>query len=778
MAVALLALLVVIAFANVIFAGRSLVPSENINPLDHRENERSRGPGFISHEEWQRRNLVSYPNYRDVAAATLQFEPSQEFLRRSLQRGEFPFWDPFTGGGSPSFASLVPAYLFPPGLMVVLLGNSSLLRNIYILLLIFCAGTSTYILLRRHGLRWQSSLAGGIAFAFSGAVIQTAPTGLGQPVAFFALPLIFTCRLIEAPSGRRAAQMALVFAFVAFATFPPILMQAFGLCVVYLATHVLVNRKRTGLVAAGWFTGGALMSLAVVGVAYAPAIRLLREASHVSAYYRHAARDILEPRQIAQLLSPTIMGGSSIYSDSPLVGTTSLHLYYVGIVVVVLTILSLFAGVVDRAKSLQVAAGASGLLALAKIFGIPPIHWISEVPLLRNIHYAAYFGILVSFVMALFVAMGIDALIRHQVTRKHVVITAAATFLLLTFLRYFAWRAGVGLHPQGWRWIADFRVLVIFSIAAVLLCWIARRASKFATVAVLLLLATLATEGITNTVYPRPRRWNVWQNPPQHIEMLGSEGTGGRILPMPIYPANTQSVFRQPTIDTILFSSTRMNSLYKRYFNRAASMFLRETRQIPPERILDLANIEYIAIGAGNSGASAEAAARGYDVLLSNDLVHLVRRNATPRYTFVSDYRVSTHEAEALESLAGLPEQIVLLENSPSFAPASLTSQVTPRMTEFQLNSVELEVDAPQHGMLVCSESNMPGWTATVDGRPTDIVAANYAFRAVEVPPGRHTIRFHYWPPGLTEGIFASIAGVTACLWLLLRREGLHEQGP
>ena len=255
-AIALLTLLVVTAFANVVFGGRSLVASENMNPLDYRAVTRVRGPNFIPPEVWQQRDLLPYPNIRDVASAILQSDPSREFLRRSLLRGEFPFWDPYVGAGGPSFASLVPAYVFPPSLLVVLLGNGSLVKNIYILALILCSGTLTYFLLRRHALSWQAALAGAIAFSFSGAMIQTAPSVLGQPVALFSLPLIVTARLVDLPSARRAAQLALAFAFVALATFPPILMQSFAMCVVYLIVALILKSESRALTAA-WFAAGA-----------------------------------------------------------------------------------------------------------------------------------------------------------------------------------------------------------------------------------------------------------------------------------------------------------------------------------------------------------------------------------------------------------------------------------------------------------------------------------------------------------------------------------------
>jgi uncharacterized membrane protein YfhO len=84
------------------------------------------------------------------------------------------------------------------------------------------------------------------------------------------------------------------------------------------------------------------------------------------------------------------------------------------------------------------------------------------------------------------------------------------------------------------------------------------------------------------------------------------------------------------------------------------------------------------------------------------------------------------------------------------------------RVGHFSLNEVEIAVEAPRAGLLLCSESNMRGWTATVDGRPAPILDANYAFRAVEVPPGSHTVRLRYRPPGLYAGLLLTGLGLIA----------------
>lgn len=52
------------------------------------------------------------------------------------------------------------------------------------------------------------------------------------------------------------------------------------------------------------------------------------------------------------------------------------------------------------------------------------------------------------------------------------------------------------------------------------------------------------------------------------------------------------------------------------------------------------------------------------------------------------------------------------------------------------------------------------GWTANVNGKPAEIVKANYGFMAVKAEAGENTITFEYETPGLKTGFICTVAGV------------------
>jgi uncharacterized membrane protein YfhO len=62
----------------------------------------------------------------------------------------------------------------------------------------------------------------------------------------------------------------------------------------------------------------------------------------------------------------------------------------------------------------------------------------------------------------------------------------------------------------------------------------------------------------------------------------------------------------------------------------------------------------------------------------------------------------------------------------------------------------------------VLADTFYPGWRATVDGRPAEIVRANHAFRSVRLPAGRHEVRFRYESAWFRWGLVLAGLGALA----------------
>jgi len=70
----------------------------------------------------------------------------------------------------------------------------------------------------------------------------------------------------------------------------------------------------------------------------------------------------------------------------------------------------------------------------------------------------------------------------------------------------------------------------------------------------------------------------------------------------------------------------------------------------------------------------------------------------------------------------------------------------TVALSRYENTQVDIEVQAAESGFVILNDIWHPWWQASVDGRPAPIFKANVMFRAVEVPKGRHVVRFEFKP--------------------------------
>ena len=119
------------------------------------------------------------------------------------------------------------------------------------------------------------------------------------------------------------------------------------------------------------------------------------------------------------------------------------------------------------------------------------------------------------------------------------------------------------------------------------------------------------------------------------------------------------------------------------------------------------------------------------------------------------------------------PDEVLTALTDPAFDPsAKVLLQVEPpaRHSPFAIRHSLTLQDAPNRvtiraildapGYLVLTDTYYPGWRATVDGEPTDILRANYAFRAVWLEAGEHVVEMTYRPASVLVGGAVSLAAL------------------
>ncbi|MGH2353311.1 MAG: YfhO family protein, partial [Chloroflexota bacterium] len=188
--------------------------------------------------------------------------------------------------------------------------------------------------------------------------------------------------------------------------------------------------------------------------------------------------------------------------------------------------------------------------------------------------------------------------------------------------------------------------------------------------------------------------------------------------------------------------------------------------------------------------AELEKFTRAY---VDEDVIVYENQGYLPRAFLVPSAVIERPGGETLDRLAQgdfSPERMVVLEQRfdrlPELAPPSPPGQGTPirfnrpagteissgpgtvHLLRFDDDRVRLEATARQNAMLFLADLAYPGWKAYLDGVETPIYRANYLFRAVYVPAGRHTVEFVYRPLSFRLGLLITLVALLATVGALV----------
>ena len=161
--------------------------------------------------------------------------------------------------------------------------------------------------------------------------------------------------------------------------------------------------------------------------------------------------------------------------------------------------------------------------------------------------------------------------------------------------------------------------------------------------------------------------------------------------------------------------------------------------------------------------------------LVTDDHLHVLSQKPIPRFSCYNSYKLITDDSKALSAIHGMrfdPYSPLILNAAPTKTiPSQMNSpSKSVDIIADEFNRIELNVFTEQNTLLLINDSFDPGWSVKIDGTPDDILRANYAFKAIQIPKGEHSIILTYVSPGMHFGIAVSLISIAVLLILFFLR--------
>ena len=83
-------------------------------------------------------------------------------------------------------------------------------------------------------------------------------------------------------------------------------------------------------------------------------------------------------------------------------------------------------------------------------------------------------------------------------------------------------------------------------------------------------------------------------------------------------------------------------------------------------------------------------------------------------------------------------------------------------------DEIIIKTTSGEQKLLFLSDNFYPGWKAKVDGVGTEILRADYTFRAVPLIPGEHEVVFYFDSDTFKIGVLISLIGIMSLSLILL----------
>lgn len=736
--------------------------------------------------------------YRDTGRL---HAPVKSWIARELASGRLPTWNPYEGLGTSLVTDPIHAIQHPFNLLLLLLPFDAAFKC-WILACYLVAALGARALARRLGADATGATLAGLAYSLSGFLVSSSDNLTYLTTAAFA-PWVLAAGHDFVASWRAGPLAKLMIAsWLCAASGDPLAWAISVALVPALALAQGPSPRRAALLRGLCGAGASFLAAAPIML---PLARGLSESARGDAV-SDLAREIwnLHPLRLPELALPHLTSDPAFDSSNqilrvftaaiPDVGPWVLSIY-VGATVLVL---ALAAATVRQARPLLALAALFTWAALGPHAGFGQL--AARLPLLASLRYWEKLAVWPTLLLAVAAGLGAGALLDGRIPARRVARVAggcagcgALLFALASLApleRWLDFDAGASAAAaalaanvgQG-----SLHLLALAGALAALALLAARRGWGRWGAPLLLLVVGVDLVGANVRAYrlapplgaipPSALRTRLAAEPglpalvtPFHVQATMDDG----LLPwISMEQRGAQIMDCSWNVADRVRNSFPYSALFPRRYARYENAVALD-RRVPA---LGLFGFGFVAV-PGEPSELERTALRPPWVIAAKDAKYgtLVAIPHRPRAYLAESVRSATAE-EAL-TFAGDPASVssplTLVEGA---APAEAGGGRA-EIVEETPGRIRIRASSATGGLLVLNDSFAPGWTATVDGRPAEILAANYLVRGVRVGAGEHEVRFRYRPPLLAVGwaiALLSLAGVLAAPFLAPRRRCRSE---
>lgn len=322
-------------------------------------------------------------------------------------------------------------------------------------------------------------------------------------------------------------------------------------------------------------------------------------------------------------------------------------------------------------------------------------------------------------------------------------------------------------HQAGF----DLILRIVLAAVAVVLLAATRRTGPVGTAAAVAMIAVVGID-LGSTSIPAARRATgpaaaLQPMPPSELARIGAAHPSTRVWstrrmpPTPEFPDTAVVRYEAFANDWIAWRARGLAGDHG-----APPSFWRTLRQVQPTPgSVSAMGVTYV---------SAEPGAVVWDSTLFLHVASAPReevyeiRNALGRAYAVPQVTAPGSEAEILAKMSApdFKPHEEAFANDPAVAgsyPGSRGTRIG--WIRDDPDTLALTVDAPDRAYVVIADSDVPGWTARLDGNAVAIHRTNQLGRGIVVPAGSHRLDLTYVPEGWTRGVLLTRTGLL--VWIV-----------